>query len=122
MSLFNGLGSVSEGDKQMKAATKLCQPSLLAMRMTADWEAATPLFEKAALNYKQANAPEKAIEAYERAAQGQDRLNSPWHAAKHLEQACTSCTHLVPTQRLLPELDDTCLDERIVATATRLQC
>jgi hypothetical protein len=91
MSLFNGLGSVSEGDKQMKAATKLCQPSLLAMRMTADWEAATPLFEKAALNYKQAKALEKAIEAYERAAQGQERLNSPWHAAKHLEQARNCC-------------------------------
>ena len=52
MSLVNGLGSVSEGDKQMKAATKLCQPSLLAMRLAADWEAATPLYEKAALNYK----------------------------------------------------------------------
>ncbi len=52
MSLVNGLGSVSEGDKQMKAANKLCQPSLLAMRLAADWEAATPLFEKAALNYK----------------------------------------------------------------------
>ncbi len=52
MSLVNGLGSVSEGDKQMKAAIKLCQPSLLAMRLAADWEAATPLFEKAALNFK----------------------------------------------------------------------
>ena len=52
MSLVNGLGSVSEGDKQMKAATKLCQPSLLAMRLAADWDAATPLFEKAALNFK----------------------------------------------------------------------
>ena len=52
MSLFNGLGSVSEGDKQMKAAHKLCQPSVLSLRLSADWDQATPLYERAALNYK----------------------------------------------------------------------
>lgn len=52
MSLFNGLGSESEGDKQMKAAAKLCQPSFLSFRLAADWDQATPLFERAALNFK----------------------------------------------------------------------
>ncbi len=40
------------GDKQIRAADKLTQPSILAMRLKADWDQATPLYEKAALNYK----------------------------------------------------------------------
>ena len=58
MSLVNGLGSVSEGDKQMAAAGKLCQPSFLSFRLAADWDQATPLFERAALNYKVRLRPE----------------------------------------------------------------
>lgn len=81
------LGSESEGDKQYKAAEKLSQGSLLALRFKADWASATPLFEQAAQNFKQSKVWAKAIKAFERAAHGQERLNSPWHAAKHLDKA-----------------------------------
>ena len=36
----------------MKAADRLVQPSLLSMRLKADWDQATPMYEQAALNYK----------------------------------------------------------------------
>jgi hypothetical protein len=36
----------------MKKASKLCNPSLLAMRIKPDWEVACPLLERAALCYK----------------------------------------------------------------------
>lgn len=40
------------GDKQFKAAERLSQGSLLALRLKADWEQATPLYEQAAQNFK----------------------------------------------------------------------
>mmetsp|Transcript_16189 Transcript_16189/g.48508 ORF Transcript_16189/g.48508 Transcript_16189/m.48508 type:complete len:98 (-) Transcript_16189:16-309(-) len=89
--VLNSLGSESEGDKQFKAAEKLSQGSLLALRFKADWEQATPLYEQAANNFKQSKVYAKAIAAFDKAAHGQERLNSPWHAAKHLEKAAECC-------------------------------
>lgn len=48
--------SVGAGDKQFKAAEKLSQGSLLALRFKADWEQATPLYEQAANNFKVSHA------------------------------------------------------------------
>jgi hypothetical protein len=49
---MNPQGKMEEADKLMKKATKLCNPSLLSMRIKPDWEAACPMLERAALCYK----------------------------------------------------------------------
>lgn len=48
--------NLGAGDKQFKAAEKLSQGSLLALRFKADWEQATPLYEQAANNFKVSHA------------------------------------------------------------------
>lgn len=78
-----------EGDKLMRKAQKLLQPSVLALRIKPDREQALPLFENAANLFKQCNATEKARVACERAAECQNAAGSGWHAAKHLETAAS---------------------------------
>ena len=40
------------GSEDFDKAEKLCKPSMLSMRMKADWESATPLYEKAATSFR----------------------------------------------------------------------
>eukprot|EP00192_Tetraselmis_astigmatica_P014180 CAMPEP_0117672696 /NCGR_PEP_ID=MMETSP0804-20121206/14053_1 /TAXON_ID=1074897 /ORGANISM="Tetraselmis astigmatica, Strain CCMP880" /LENGTH=315 /DNA_ID=CAMNT_0005481337 /DNA_START=75 /DNA_END=1022 /DNA_ORIENTATION=- len=83
-------GKVAEGEKLMKAAEKLCAPSVLSLRFKPEWEQACPLFERAAVAFKAGKAWLPAISALERAAQAQERQGSPWHAGKALE-SCAAC-------------------------------
>ena len=46
------LSRESEGDKLMKRAAHLCRPSLLELRVKADWNNAAPLYEKAVNTYQ----------------------------------------------------------------------
>lgn len=49
----HGMALTAEAaDKLFEKATKLTQPSVIALRLRPDWEQATPLFEKAAIAYK----------------------------------------------------------------------
>jgi len=71
----------------VKKATKLLQPSMLALRMKPDWDAAAPLFEEAARIFLRYRAFKDAQYSFERASEGQQRLGSELHAVKHLESA-----------------------------------
>jgi len=88
--MMSNPGKVAEGEKLMKAAEKLCAPSVLSLRFKPEWEQACPLFERAAVAFKAGKAWLPAISALERAAQAQERQGSPWHAGKALE-SCAAC-------------------------------
>lgn len=51
------MGKTGEADALMKEANGLCQPSIWAFRLGADWEQATPLFERAGHIFKVASPP-----------------------------------------------------------------
>ena len=81
------MSSVEEGRKLVKKATKLLQPSVLALRMKPDWDQATPMFEEAARIFSRCRSFKDAQFSFERASEGQQRLGSELHAVKHLESA-----------------------------------
>jgi tetratricopeptide (TPR) repeat protein len=76
-----------EARKLVKKATKLLTPSLMAMRMKADWDQATPMFEEAARIFARTAQHHDAQYCFERASEGQKRLGSELHAVRHLESA-----------------------------------
>jgi len=71
----------------MHKAAKAAAPSLMSMRLKADWETAAQLYGRAAQCYRQAGSLEKAVEAFEAASAANVSLGSLWQAAKDMEAA-----------------------------------
>eukprot|EP00891_Asterochloris_glomerata_P009374 jgi/Astpho2/9374/Aster-01643 len=79
--------ATSDAEKLWKQAEKAREPSVMAMRLKADWESATPLYEKAATAFSLQKNFSRARQAAEKAATGHERQGSSWQAAKQLERA-----------------------------------